>query len=225
MANLLTGPADSRGHHRTTGEPMTASDTVAQAQRDITEATRAASAATTAAGKAMTSAAVKATRSTVDATVEATKSVTAATSRAATEAANRAVSAATETGGKSVTDAAFRTVRGAVDANTRAVTEATTKAIDAATGAASSASESFGPAFEDAKRQVQEVIDTVTAQTKGITLTWLDAYDSGLAAFLELGKTAAATSQVEALSSVAEFNTAALSEINAAFSKAARELL
>src|ERR1700712_2488662 len=204
---------------------MTASDTVTKAQRDITEATRAASAATTAAGKAMPSAAVKAAQSTVDATVEATKSVTTATSRAASDAANRAVSAATEAGGKAVTDAAFQTVRGAVDANTRAVTEATTKAIDAATGAAATASESFGPAFEDAKKQVQEVLDTLTAQTKGISLAWLDAYDSGFAAFLELGKTAAGASQVEALTSLAEFNTSALSEINATFTKAARELL
>ncbi len=203
---------------------MTASDTVTQAQRDITEATRAASAATTAAGKAVTSAAVRATRSTVDATVEAAKSVTAATNKAATDAANRAVTAAAEANTRLVADAAIRTVRGAVDANAKAVTEAATKVIDAATGAATSASD-FRPAFGDAQRQVQEFVDTVTAQTKEFSLAWLDAYDSGFAAFLELGKTAAGASQVQALTSVAEFNSSALSEINATFSKAARELL
>jgi hypothetical protein len=135
------------------------------------------------------------------------------------------VSAAAEANTRLVADAAIRTVRGAVDANARAVTEAATKVIDAATGAAASASDSFGPAFGDTKRQVQELVDTVTAQTKEFSLAWLDAYDSGFAAFLELGKTAAGASQVQALTSVAEFNSAALSEINATFSKAARELL
>ncbi len=139
--------------------------------------------------------------------------------------ATRAASAATTAAGKAVTSAAVRATRSTVDATVEAAKSVTAATNRAATDAAASASDPFGPAFGDTKRQVQEFVDTVTAQTKEFSLAWLDAYDSGFAAFLELGKTAAGALQVQALTSVAEFNSAALSEINATFSKAARELL
>ena len=144
---------------------------------------------------------------------------------AATTAAGKAVRSATVKAAQTTIDATVEATKSVTAATTKAATEATTKAIGAATGTATNTPESFGPAIEDAKKQVQEVIDTVTAQTKGISLAWLDAYDSGFAAFLELGKTTAGVTQVEALTSLAEFNASALTEINATFTKAARELL
>ncbi len=142
-------------------------------------------------------------------------------------AATRAATAATAAAGQAVTSATVKAAQTTIDATieaTKSVTAATTKAATAANTRAV-ADGSFGPAVDDAKKETQQVLDTLAAQTKQISLAWLDAYDSSFDAFLELGKTVAGATQIEVLTNLAEFNTQTLTEINSTFTKAARELL
>ena len=94
---------------------------------------------------------------------------------------------------------------------TQAVSDATTTAVKKFTEAA----EATTPAVEAAGAKVQDVVDTLTAQAKQAGNAWLDAYDQGFAAFLELRSTLAEATKVDAVIELAATNSNALEQLNA----------
>ncbi|MEP6563231.1 MAG: hypothetical protein ABJD68_19395, partial [Nakamurella sp.] len=100
--------------------------------------------------------------------------------RTATTAAGKAITEATAKVAKSTIDATVEANKAVASAATKAITEATSR---------TASPESFAPVYESAKKQTEDVVATLTAQTKELGLAWLDAYDGAFAAALELRKT------------------------------------
>lgn len=145
----------------------------------------------------------------------------AAFSQQATDATKAAVESVTKT----ATRASAKATKAAVDNATTAI-ETATKAVKSANeNTASKAAEATSPAVEAAGAKLQEIVDTLTAQAKQAGNTWLDAYDQGFAAFLELRGTLAAATKVDAVIELAATNSKALEQLNAAYVSALRDLL
>jgi protein-tyrosine-phosphatase len=166
---------------------------------------RASSAATAAATKAVADTVVKtATENTAKASQAAVKSAT-----AAVETAHKAVKTMTENNAAATT--ALATAFGKA---TTAVAQLTTPTPGAAT-----------VSFETVNRQIEQAVQALAAQGKQAGTAWLDAYDKGFAAFLQLRLDLAAATQVEAVKTLADNNSKALEQLNTAYTAAIRDLL
>jgi hypothetical protein len=185
--------------------------------------------ATTRTTKRATKLAVDSVAAGVDATVQAVKA-TAESNAAAGEAATKATEEAT----KAALDNATRVLASAVEAGKAAAetsVNATATATKVATEAAENAATAFGalatekPSFEVASQKVQEQTDALIAQAKQAAAAWLDLYDQGFAAFVELRTSLAKASQIDAVIDLANTNTQALEQLNASFTSAVRDLL
>lgn len=227
LANLLTGVGDKSALTFRSGDAMTASTTNIlknKTQQDMSAARTAAAAA----GKAVTEATAKVARTAIDAnravSVVAGKALSSAAARTAKAATDANVAALTKTATKIATEAghtATKVVTEAGNTATRIVTEATA----AAAGSAVNTAESMEPAFAAVTKQAQDVLGTLASQTKELTLSMLDAWESVFAAALDMRRNMIDATQVEAMSSWSEATSKAMTEAGATYSQAVRQLL
>lgn len=148
--------------------------------------------------------------------IDNTKAATAT----AAKAAKAATAKATKTAALAV-KAAAAAAADASDKTAQAVADTSVATTDLVTNVA----DSFGPALESANAKAQEIAETLGAQTKEASLGWLDAYDAGFAAYLELRKGLAEATHLDWLTDLTESNTQALTQLNAVYSKAVRDLV
>lgn len=164
-----------------------------------------------------------ATRATTATTRAATATTTAA-AKALTVAGVRAVKVATE-----VATGSSRKLVKELTASTVSATETATRiaadAADAATDAAFHASASLAPVLGTVKKQGQETLDTLIAQTKELSLAWLDTYNGGLAAYVDLRKSLAAATSIGAVVTLDQINAKVLTDLNSTYLEAVRDLL
>lgn len=143
------------------------------------------------------------------------------------DAANAAVTKASKAVADATVKAANSTFEATVTA-TKSVVAATSKvasmASDRVQGAEGTMA-SYGSAWESARKQAQDIADSLTAQSKNLGLAWLDAYDDGFAAYVQLRESLADATQVEAVANLAKSNTQALTDLNHAYSEAVRKLI